>query len=261
MDNRTSRIFACFLAFVLASALCADEVDPGEFLKELNEKYYTNVDGGVTDFSVEVRDERLAMYPEIGSAKVVAHFYWKPTRGLKILLEGLPDAAGALAGDIRSYLEDQWLKQVLIRPYSEEFRNYQLAVESKGGKFIAVATAVGAFNESNAERMEVVFGRNLAPERRETAIHGGGTIEEVYETTEKGGKVFVTEIRQEFRGVPDPATGQPGDFDMAVRFEYGQVGEYYFPTRIAASAQGREMAVTFENYKVNEGFDDAIYDR
>ncbi|MBI4615511.1 MAG: hypothetical protein HY720_17975 [Planctomycetes bacterium] len=261
MDNCTIGIFACFLALALAGVTNADEVDPGEFLRELNEKYYTNVGGGVTDFSVEVRDDRLAMYPEIGNAKVVARFYWKPARGLKILLEGLPDTAEDRAGEIRSYLEDQWLKHVLIRPYSEEFRNYQLSVDSTGGKFVVVATAVGTFNESNAERMEVVFGRGLAPEKRETAIHGGGTIEELYGTTVKDEKVFVKEIRQKFRGVPDPATGQPGDFDMTVRFEYGQVGEYYFPTRIAASAQGREMAVTFENYKVNEGFDDAIYDR
>ncbi len=248
------------LGAALAAPAWSQVIDAQEFLKGLKEKMYTNQDAGITDIQVRVTDSNLSMFPGVGETRVVAKFYWKPERGLKIILENLPDAASPVADQIRSYLEDQWLRRILVRPFAEEFAGFRLAIEKKGGQIHVQGTSTGDFTELNAESQTAVFDERLRPVSREVHIRGGGVVREKYDSSLVGEKVLLSKIAQEYEDVAGP-DGTRGNFQASIDFEYDRVGGYSLPRRISATGMGKRRSVTFEEYKVNEGFDDAIYDQ
>lgn len=249
-----------FAAVAAAGPAAGQAIGAREFLTQLREAAYTNEDSAIEDFQVDVVDSSVnRLFPEVGQTKVQARFYWKPTRGLKIVLTNLPADAEGRAGDIRSYLEDQWLHRILVRSYAEEFKGFRLQVEKKGSKIVATGESGGAFTESNADRMTVVFDGRTRPLERTLELRGGGTLVETYKTGAAGDRFLISRIDQKYENVPAP-DGSRGDFQMSIDFEYAKVGTYSFPSRISASGMGQRQSVTFERYKVNEGFDDSIYE-
>lgn len=260
MDMRMCGMLLAMGMALAAPAFSQQAIDAQEFLRGLDDKMYTNQDAGITDLQVKVVDSNLAMFPGVGEARVVARFYWKPDRGLKIVLEGLPPDAGPVADQIRSYLEDQWLRRILVRPFSQEFSGFRLTVEKRGGQIHVQGASTGQFSEIDAESQSAVFDDRLRPVSRDVHIRGGGVVRDEYDTTQVGDKVLITKIAQQYQDVAGP-DGTRGSFQASIDFEYERVGGYSFPRRIAASGMGKRQSVTFEEYKVNEGFDDSVYEQ
>lgn len=256
-----SRILVAAIGFLTATAARAETVDPAEFLRELARRTYTNLDAGIEDLVVDVRDEGIANFPDVGKARPVAKFYWKPDRGLWSVLEGLPPAAEPQLPDIRTYLESQWLRHILVHPIGREFEAYGLVVETRGGDFVLTATAGEAFTESGAQKQVAVFDSNYRVKSRELSMSDGGSIREEYRAgSSKDGRNLIEKLTVSAKNIQGP-DGSRGDHEMTLEFDYTQVGGYSFPSRITAAGDGRRASVAFENYKVNEGFDESVYEK
>ena len=260
--NRDQNCFAgviLALFVVLVPTASSDEVDVQEFMDRLRAALYTNVDRGIVDLQLEVRDPAVQRFPGVGSAEVVGRFYWKPERGLKVVLENLPVGAASMAGQIRSYLEQQWFKHVMIVSVARDLGGFRLEVEEQGSQYRLLGQAARPA-ESEFTEVEMEFNRNLRPLRRSQKYRNGGTLLEEFSVERGREPHLIDSVRQQYRGVPGP-DGRTGDFQVVIQYRYEKVGDRFFPGRISASGGGQNQVVTFRGYKVNEGFDDSIYDR
>lgn len=231
-----------------------EKVDAEAVLDRVEKRLYHPADHGLKDLSAGVRADMLR---DMGEGTVVqVRFYWKAPSRRRVRFEGLGD----LPPEARRYVaiaegQIRGLAFLAVREKFSAMREDAVFAAAAEGDLVRVVARRRPESKAAGRAEETVFWVDREDRVVRVASRTGATESEAKVTyVEKEGKLLqeTLTVRAIRRDEQTPET--------VISFEHVRVGTWWLVSRIRYAVGEQTSFLEFEDWRVNEGVEDAVFE-